>query len=345
MPARTNLLSVVALIGSVCLGAAPPASAQSAAEVAAARAHFRKARQLEEKQDWAAAVEELRAALAVKETPGLRYHLAYCQEQLTDYAAALLDYERAKQLLAEGQQAADVSKLLGPAIERVTALVGEITLISPDGGAYEVFLDGNRVELGETLRVDPGVHRVRALREGKEQHHEVVVAAQGQYRVELRRPAPAKEPVPSSPAVPVDTAPAPEPKASLKLPVLIAEGLVTAAGLGVGFGFTLRANHASSEADRALAEIDAQDPEARCSSKQSGVRSACAQLSDFKQQEFNARHTATLGFVAAGAGAALFVATWLFWPEETAVSARSGKPGVLTSFDGRRGFVGVFSEF
>ncbi len=344
MPSRSLRLCLLTSIGAVWLVATSGASAQTPADLAAARDHFRTAQRLEAKKDWSAAADELRAALRIKETPGLRYHLAYCQEQLASYSAALIDYERAQQLLAEGQKAADVSRLLGPAIERVKAMLGELTVVSPDGGTFRAFLDGNPIEVGTPTRLDPGLHILRAVRDEREQRHEVVVAAQEQYRIELSIPAP-EPPAPLPPASqPARDAPPDEPPRSIKLPLLIAEGVVTAAGLGIGLGFTVRANQASDEADRALADIDSKDPARQCGSELESVQSACSQLSDLKQREFDARHVATAGFIGAGTGAVLLLATWLLWPDEGA-PADASTPRLNARFDGRRSFVGVFGQF
>ncbi len=336
------------MIAAVISSALEPsfAWAQTPREIAAARSHFKAARQLEDAKNWEGASAELRAAVAIKETPGLRYHLAYCQEQLAHYAAALRNYQRAQQLLGEGQQAADVSQLLGPAIERVRALVGELTLISPDGGAYQVFLDGNEVELGKPTIVDPGLHKVRAVRDGEEQRHEVSVAARAKQRLELDVPSAPEGPAPAQ-ATPSNTPPAPPATAaeqsSLKAPVLIGEGVVTLLGLGLGIGFTLQANKASSEADEALADINAKDPQRQCSSDKASVQSACAQLQDFKQQEFDARDLATIGFVTAGVGAVSLITTWLLWPAPQSSSARS--VGIRIQTGASTGSVELFGSF
>lgn len=303
------------------LSGASTARAQTPSDLATARRHFKAARELEDAKKWEAASSELRAALAIKETPGLRYHLAYCQEQLAHYAAALRNYERAKQLLNEGQTAADVSQLLGPAIERVKALVGELTLVAAAGDFDQVFLDGNAVALNEPIVVDPGRHRVRAVLGKEEQRHDVVIRAGERQKLELRvTAAPVETPEPvkaetAPPKAPPDAPSPPTQQTSLKLPVLLGEGVILLAGLGIGIGFTLQANQASKEAEEALADINAKDPERQCSSDLSSVQSACSQLEDFKDQEFEARDIATVGFVTAGVGAVALIATWLFWPD------------------------------
>src|SRR5258708_22496907 len=67
-------------------------------EIALARRLFADARSAEEAKDWAGAATKLRDAIAIKETAGLRFHLAYCEEQQGMLVEALVDYERADDL-------------------------------------------------------------------------------------------------------------------------------------------------------------------------------------------------------------------------------------------------------
>ncbi|MCB9588888.1 MAG: hypothetical protein H6718_25980 [Polyangiaceae bacterium] len=345
MPRRPTAIRFATLLTASWLGLSATAQAQTPQEIATAREHFRKAQLLETKKDWSGAANELEAALAVKETPGLRYHLAYCQEQLANYAAALRDYQRAQQLLAEGQKAADVSRLLGPALERVRALVAEVIVVAPDAGDYEVLLDGNPTSLGVSVHIDPGLHTVKAIRGKQTQLHQFVASPKDEHRIVLT-PPPASEPTQSQaaplPTLP-DTAPPERSAGTLRVPLLIGEASLTALALGVGVGFTLRAAQAGAEADRALLDVNTRAPDAQCSSSDPGVQSACSQLADFKQREQRARTTATVGFAAAGAGAALFLATWFLWPEST--EEATGAPRVLAGSDGHRSFVSLQGSF
>ena len=93
-----------------------------------------------------AAEEKLREALAIKETPGLRYHVAYCQEQQGKLVEALVDYDRADELIQHGAAAADVAELIGPARDSLRERVPTLTVSVPKdvtGASLEV--DGQRV--------------------------------------------------------------------------------------------------------------------------------------------------------------------------------------------------------
>src|SRR5690606_8548188 len=84
VPCRRLLpLRVPLLLAGALLLVAPSAGAEpTATELAVARRLFREATQLEERQRWDLAAQKLREAIRIKETPGLRFHLAHCQENM-----------------------------------------------------------------------------------------------------------------------------------------------------------------------------------------------------------------------------------------------------------------------
>src|SRR5688572_26156008 len=61
----------------------------SATELSVARKLFQEASELESRDDFEGARKKLRAALEIKDTPGLRFHLGYCAEQLGEFVTAL----------------------------------------------------------------------------------------------------------------------------------------------------------------------------------------------------------------------------------------------------------------
>lgn len=318
------------LIGLSALSATLPAAAQSPAELESARKHFRAARDFEEAKQWEDARRELNSAVAIKETPGLRYHLAYCEEQLANYAESLSGYERAQELLDAGQKAADVAKLIGPAIERVGALVGRVTLKLPSQPLQELLLDGNKLDDpgSEPLRLNPGAHRLEAKAAGHQPFVKEFVVRAGQAQdIQISLDA-VREAAPA--AATQDTPPADVSRdsGSLKPYVLIAEGVVTAVGIGLGVGFALQASKAGEEADEASAEANRRDPQRACSNPDPAIQDVCGQFVDFKQQQTDARTLSTIGFVTAGVGAASLIATWLFWPTEDATAPPENRAGL-----------------
>ena len=116
----------------------PDAKAQSAtagAEASAAdrkraRRLFEEAAELESKREWSAATAKLEEALGIVETPGLRYHLAYCQEEQGLMVEALANYERAQQMIAGGTKAPDVAELLAPKRDALWARIPKLRIVA-----------------------------------------------------------------------------------------------------------------------------------------------------------------------------------------------------------------------
>jgi len=67
-------------------------------EIALARRLFADAKTAEDAKDWPTAASHLRDAISIKETSGLRFHLAYCEEQQGLLVESLVDYDRADDL-------------------------------------------------------------------------------------------------------------------------------------------------------------------------------------------------------------------------------------------------------
>ncbi|WP_394833438.1 hypothetical protein LVJ94_43725 [Pendulispora rubella] len=95
-----GLLTLATLVTAGCVkhsaAAGPPATAAGAdpseADLETARGLFAGAIKDEEAQDWAAAREKLQRAGAIKMTPGIRFHIALCEENLKYPCEALNDY-------------------------------------------------------------------------------------------------------------------------------------------------------------------------------------------------------------------------------------------------------------
>src|SRR5258706_15123609 len=105
--------------------AAPPAPSQ--AQVQAARELFQEAERDEDAKRWAEALEKLRRVAAVRLTPGVRYHIALCEENLGQLVAALADYTLAENQ-ARAENAQDVLRLVGKKLESLRARVPRLTI-------------------------------------------------------------------------------------------------------------------------------------------------------------------------------------------------------------------------
>src|SRR5215470_9747095 len=131
-PGWTRALSnprrrILLVAGAICIATLRAHAEPNAADIASARRLFSEATVLREAGQWAEAAAKLREAIAIKETPGLRFHLAHCEEQMGRLLAARDDYDRADALIREGATASDVAALLEPARaalrERIPTLV------------------------------------------------------------------------------------------------------------------------------------------------------------------------------------------------------------------------------
>ena len=131
--------------------------------VETARRLFKEAVALEARSDWANAELKLREALVVKDTPGLRYHVAFCQAQQGKLLEALADYDRAQALIDSGMAAPDVQQLLTEARADVLGRISDLTLQVPARvRSFQVFIDGRQVQLerGQPLRINPQYEQV-----------------------------------------------------------------------------------------------------------------------------------------------------------------------------------------
>ena len=241
--------------------------AQPAAQpggVEAAKRLFKEAVALEARSDWTNAERKLREALVVKDTPGLRYHLAFCQAQQGKLLEAQADYDRAQALIDGGMPAPDVQQLLTEARADVVRRISDLTLQVPARvPSFQVFIDGQQVQLdrGQPLRINPGSHQLELRAEGHRPFTTKVEMGEGDHRTLAIDPVPVAPPA-SAPiaAAPRPLAPLPPvapPKRSAKPVVLIAEGALVAVGLGIGiWGLALRSS-AADRRDSATAELDA----------------------------------------------------------------------------------------
>jgi len=136
----------------------------------AARQQFARAEEDEDAGRWSDALEKLRSVFAVKQTAGVRYHIALCEEHLGKLADALADYSAADGE-AHAENAQDVLKLVGKRLADLQPRVPQLTIhVVPDAPDASVTLDGAAVAgpaLGTAMRVDPGLHRVDATAPGR----------------------------------------------------------------------------------------------------------------------------------------------------------------------------------
>jgi len=343
MTFRPPSLALLIACAAFCLPHAASAE-PSSAEISAAKQAFESALAAEAAERWADAALKLRDAIAVKDTPGLRFHLAHCETELGNWVQASLEYDRALELLRRGANAPDVQKLLGPArsellrrLPRLTLEVPadvQVPLISIDQQPYPA----SELSLGVPL--NPGPHELRVQAAGRRPFERSLILQEGD-RIVLPVTLPVVAPTATAaqlsrkPEPPAKASPAPSPSpvaarpdsrsSPVKLYLMIGESVLTAAGLGVGIGFAVARGSATERIDSAQARIDAGSPEnpAACGGMpDAAVGDACADLSVALQDHDRAATWSQLGFVSAGVGAVALVTTWLVYPSPRAQSSR-----------------------
>jgi alkanesulfonate monooxygenase SsuD/methylene tetrahydromethanopterin reductase-like flavin-dependent oxidoreductase (luciferase family) len=241
IPTRVRLAALLALGVASALGG-PPALAQTAEELAAARQVFGEGKALEGKAQWAEALEKFKKVAMVKMTPQVRFHIALCEENLGRFVSAIKGFELAsEEARSAGSSAAEVEKL---APERAAALRGRVGKLRLEVSGKlidsRVLLDDAPVaarELGTDILVDPGAHVVEVRdRDGKSTFkQDVTVAEKGAARIELSLDD--KDPADNQPPPP----PPPPPPPS-RAPVYVAGGLGAAAFAVSAVFFAMRGN-------------------------------------------------------------------------------------------------------
>lgn len=145
--------------------------ANSATEIVALRQLWERAVAAEEQNDWASAERALSEAVGIKETPGLRYHLAHSREMQRKWVEALVDYKSVEEQIHAGASAPDVEPLLQAAIQRVEAKIPKLTIEIERAEGLSLYIDGQRTSvklLGLPIALNPGGHRIAVTAPGFE---------------------------------------------------------------------------------------------------------------------------------------------------------------------------------
>ncbi len=309
----------------IVVGAAPTAlGAPTPLELSHARQLFAEATALEAKGEYAPAVPKLEAALLVKETPGLRYHLAYCQEQLGALVAALGNYERAAELIRNGAPAADVEKLLPAATRRLDSRLARLELSIPAGVQAGAELDGEELPLSAavtTVKLAPGPHRLRVRSPGHADFNADLTFSSGEHRlvkVFFDSPAESAAVLAAVPAAESETTPTPVANErggnGGRTVVLLGEAALALTGLGVGIGFSIARGNASDRIEQAQSAVDQASSAGTSSCGTSPTPAACADLDQALDDHARASTMASVGFIGAGVAAGALALTWALWP-------------------------------
>ena len=175
----------------------------AATDISVAKQAFESAVSLESERHWTEAASKLREAIAVKDTPGLRFHLAHCELEQGHLVEASLEYDRASELLGQGAKAPDVQKLLGPASADLKRRIPRVTVeLAPELSAPNVTIDEKVYppsELALGVPLNPGRHALRVSAAGHRPFEQVLVLSEGAPVTVRPRLVPVVPVVPSAP--------------------------------------------------------------------------------------------------------------------------------------------------
>ncbi len=328
---RCRCIALAAFLHAVVAHAEP-----SSGDIASARRLFSEAAALRQAGQWSDAAAKLREAIAIKETPGLRFHLAHCEEQVGHLLEARDDYDRADALIREGFAAPDVGALLEPARVALRERIPTLVVRAPsDARAVGLTIDGEMIateQLGSPMKLDPGNHTIIVSAASRAPFRLELTLKEGEDRVVEAQLSPTLAsrpalPAPQGAAAARHDAPQSAEKRGfgLRESILVAEGVVTAAGIGLGVAFLLQVN---SRSDR-IAQLNNSPPldgtsgsDSTCAMPTSDrVAAACGELRQAIIDRNDDRVFAITGLVVAGVGAASLVTTWLAWPSPHAKEA------------------------
>lgn len=312
-------------------------------ELVIARKLFREATEFELRRRWQQAAAKLREAIQIKDTPGLRFHLAHCEEKMGLLVEAMLNYERTTDLLATGARAPDVEAVLEPARRALEQRLPTLLIATRSGIHHaKVELNGRKLAgsiVGRSAPVNPGKYRIVVTAPGYSPFAVNVLITEGErarIQADLKR---LDSDSTNSMAASERTLNARSPTLAY---VLLGESVFTLAALGVGVGHWLVKNAASDrmvQAGRNAAEARGGDEVSSCYApgEDDMLRDACEALdiaaSDYRQ----ARVLAYAGFIGAGVGAASIALTLAFWPEAKSppkVTAIAHKGGAFLAIQG-----------
>ena len=354
MNVHARAFATVFLLSSL-LTAGRALAEPSTDELTTARHSFEEAVALEGEQKWAEAIAKLHQALTIKDTPGLRFHLAHCEERQGLLLEAAADYDRATELIQRGAKAPDVQKLLAPASADVKKRAPRLTVELPaDVTNPVVLLDGKPAapsELAQEQLLNPGAHELRVSAAGRKSFVRQLSLKEGDHssiQVDLPEsiaPTPSPVPVANGGALTpiVDAnAPAPRARASAKPYLLAGEAVITAAGLALGIGYAVAASSAQDRVASAQSRIDhaVAANSSACSMPGAALGGACADLRSAIDDHDRDTTLSAVGFIGAGVGAAALLTTALVFPSS---HARTSELTLEPTFSwGRLGIRGRF---
>lgn len=324
-------MKIKALVFVAVLAVAPNVYAADPlpTEIALARRLFAEARVAEDAKDWATAANKLREAIAIKETAGLRFHLAYCEEQQGMLVESLVDYERSDDL--PGSTNDDFRAQLPAKRESLHRRIPTVNLmLPPEAKNVTLTVDGHPLPasfLGKPVPLNPGRHVFLVTSPDFQPFSTELTLKETDAVVTnallkpVQRPfgAPATMPRAVTPP-PADQETADVESSGARTAVLIGEAAVLVSGLAVGIGATLAKTSKDAQIRRDRAALGGPTT---CHAPTGLTALRCQELdrNDDKQRTYLT--VSELGFAAAGVGLLSFATTLLLWPATTQGSAQT----------------------
>lgn len=325
-----------AFVVALLLASTARANPDQPSEVERARELFEAASQAREAGRFDQCTARLREAIALKETPGLHFHLAYCEERLGHFVAALAEYDRAGTVIESGQEAPDVAQLLGPARARVEAEVSHLRVITlPDTLPVTLTIDGKtppKSDAAGGMMLDPGVHQLH-LQAPRYSSKDVQVELEPGKSAEVLVTLEPVSPEPTSATNPRQKNGSRAREPAYRLLLLTASAGVAVAGLGVGVAYTLKRPGATDrvhDADQSVEDAGGTGSDA-CTAPppDTDLSSSCQDLAQAVDERDRVRRLQTIGFAVSAVGVAATAAVWTLWVPTSSihVAVRPGLAG------------------
>lgn len=260
----------LALFAAAVLTGTSAWAAPTKEELQVARNLFSEAMAEEAAGRYEAALAKFESVQAIKASPSVRYHIAFCEEKLGRIAAALSDYEAAR-AAASAEISQQVLTATEEPIARLSEQVPRVTLVAGKVPANtSIAIDGKNfsaVGFGRAIPLDPGPHTIDVSAPGFEPfRHKLTLQAQAQVGVQVTLRAVSNVSGPHDPAL----APPSETRKEYPLrPLAIATTAGAVVFLGAGIGMILGAGAAHSSA------LD------RCQTNQDGCSGSTVRLLDW----------------------------------------------------------------
>jgi hypothetical protein len=159
-----RVLGFLALFAPSLVTTSPAYAQPSPTDLKRARAQFQRAIELEQASNWTEAIQEFREVGQVRMTPQVRFHIAYCEENLGRLVTALGGYDLA---LSEADTVgSDFKSEVETAMSRLREKIPKLLIERGTGAdAALVQLDGvdlGASQIGVEVPLDPGPHTVTA---------------------------------------------------------------------------------------------------------------------------------------------------------------------------------------